>query len=91
MESMNIVFMSDNKFALQAGVTMTSILMNNKDYHIHFHILNKSINDDIKAKLNNLTLQYNCDINFINVDDKCFKNIKSDFDYISIETYYRCL
>lgn len=90
-QKMNIVFLSSDKFAEHMSVVMTSILLNNKDFHIDFYVLTKGIEENKKNRINELTKTYDCSINYISVEDSIFDGINPDFSYNSIETYYRLI
>lgn len=90
-QKMNIVFLSSDEFAEHMSVVMTSILLNNNNYHIDFYVLTKGIEENKKNKINKLSNTYDCSINYISIDDSIFNGINPDFHYNSIETYYRLI
>lgn len=57
---MNVIYASDNNFAEILGVSMLSLLENNKECdEITVYILDDGINDDNKAKLTSIAESYN--------------------------------
>lgn len=91
METINIIFSSDNNYAPYMGVAICSIFENKKEgYLIDINILDGGIAEDNKIKLKVLEDKYNFKINYIKMDTNFFK----DF-YISRQitqaSYYRIL
>jgi lipopolysaccharide biosynthesis glycosyltransferase len=67
---MDIVYASDNNFAWIMGISILSLMENNKNAsEIHFHILDGGIDDDNKNKLFTLIHQYNRNIVFYDIYD----------------------
>jgi len=75
METINIVFSSDNKYAQFMAVTLCSIFENKKCLNkIDIYILDGGIKDNDKDKLAGLEVRYNFKITYINVDTSFFKD-----------------
>ncbi len=84
----NIVFAINDGYIKQLCVTITSIINNNK--HIHFHVISSDLSQDSKnAILHLLHNRHDLLIDFIELDNKIFKGLKLNIDYISVETYFR--
>ena len=64
METINIVFSSDNNYAQYMGVAICSIFENKKvGYLIDIYVLDGGISEDNKSKLKVLEDRYNFKIN----------------------------
>ena len=88
-----IVLSSDNQYALYMYTTMISILENkNKNTYYAFYLLvpSKFLKSNVN-KILSITDKYMCYINFINIDEKLFKNINMNIPHITVPTYYRLL
>lgn len=90
---MNIVLCTDNNYAMPCGVTITSVIENNKDSFITFHIVGMDLSEEVKATLLSISSVYN------NVS-VLFHELKKDFiesynfstydsNYMSLATYVR--
>lgn len=67
---MNICYVSDNNYADIMGVSITSLLENNKDCNeINIFIIDNNISAENKNKLNQLCVKYNRNIIFIPFPD----------------------
>lgn len=91
METINVVFSSDNNYAQYMGVAICSLFENKTCPNpIDIYVLDGEINDDNKNKLAVLENRYNFKINYIKMDTEFFK----DF-YISRQitqaSYYRII
>lgn len=52
--SMDVVYQFNEKYAPYAGASITSVITNNKDYDIRFHILGEDLTKDSISKLKSL-------------------------------------
>lgn len=67
---MNIVYACDNNFAEIMGVSMLSLFENNKDQsEIEVYVLDSSIEEENRLKLESLTAQYHRQISFISTEN----------------------
>ena len=74
---MNVVYSASDQYSELAGISLTSLLINNQDIdEIHVFILDNGISPDNKMKLQNVVKQYNRDISFFSLPNNLFdKNI----------------
>lgn len=86
----HIVFGIDDDFVRPLGVLMTSILENNKDENIIFHIISKKIKKDNEKIVQEFAINNNIIINIYVIDENIFKNLPKT-EYISHATYNRFL
>lgn len=90
---MDIVLCTDNNYAMPCGVTINSILANNKKSSLVFHIVSMDLAESVKDKLRSISSIY---------DNATFKfyELKKDFiesynfsvfdsQYMSVATYMR--
>lgn len=91
METINIVFSSDNNYAQFMGVAICSIFENKKeDYLIDIYVLDGGIKEDNKIKLKVLEDRYNFKINYIKIDTDFFKDFFISRQ-ITQASYYRII
>lgn len=91
METINIVFSSDNNYAPYMGVAICSIFENKKEgYLIDIYVLDGGISEDNKNKLIILSKKYNFILNLIKIDESIFKNFKVK-GHITLASYYRVI
>ncbi len=92
MSQINVCLSSDNNYAKHAGVVIASILYNAaSDDNLVFYVLDGGINTEVKKDFDKLKQIKECEINFIQIDEKMFedyKKIKTHF-YISLASFYR--
>ena len=69
----HIVFGIDDDFVRPLGVLMTSILENNKDENIIFHIISKKIKKDNEKIVQEFAINNNIIINIYVIDENIFK------------------
>lgn len=87
---MDIFFAVNDAYAKQLCVCLVSILENNKNEHIHFHVLSRDFSEKSKKEIQSLRKKYkNWDISYHVPDEKLFSHLKLNIDYITIETYFR--
>lgn len=89
---MDVVFCTDNNYVMPCGITMTSLLENNKSEGVAIHIVGLSLLDDSKEALKGIADKYKSKIHFYEID----KTYLNKFDlsltgagHISIATYIR--
>ncbi len=76
MKTLNILYQSDNNYAAITGVSMTSLMENNKDIEdLNFFVLDDKISDENKNKMQTVCDQYKRPLTFINTD-KMLKTLK---------------
>lgn len=87
---MDVVFCTDNNYVMPCGITMTSLLENNKSENVIVHIVGLNLSDDKKDILKGITDKYNSEIHFYKMD----KSYLDRFDFsmaggkhISVATY----
>ncbi|MBQ8871108.1 MAG: glycosyltransferase family 8 protein [Alphaproteobacteria bacterium] len=86
----NIVFAVNDGYAEKLGVTVVSILENNKNDNFSFYVLSSDFSEKSKQKLSEIKKKYqNFSIEYIEPDKSLFAGLKLNIEYISIETYYR--
>lgn len=86
---MHIALASDDNYARHLGVSLYSILENNKDSDITIHVLDSGISNKNNINIKNIVNQFNQKIIFYNLNDynKVFDNINMTAS--SIATYSR--
>ena len=89
-EPIHIVFAADPGYYQHLCVTLVSILENNRDLRLHAHVLTNRLSEKAEAPLKSLENQYNnLVLDFREVDDSQFDDLKLTINYISVQTYYR--
>lgn len=92
MKMINICLSCDDNYAKYAAVVMASALANmNEEDNVHFYILDGNISSEKKSKILELKNYKNCEIDFVEIDEKSFEiytKIKTH-EYITLQTYYR--
>ena len=77
---MNIAYSTDNNYVKYLGISMISLLENNRNLEINIYIIDNGINDKNKELLNNIAKNYNAKITYL--DFKALtKNLKTDNTY----------
>lgn len=92
MESINIVFSSDDNYAQHLGLAILSILENKAPgYSINFHILDGGISSENKEKIKSiLKKEEENKIFFINIEKNKFKGFPEK-RHLKLPAYYRLL
>lgn len=93
MEEINIVFATDEGYAMQTYISMQSIMECGKhsDKYVFWIMCNKSQDIDLMRYFTELQENYtNCIINYLDVGD-CFENVPLPTAHITKPTYYRLL
>lgn len=89
---MHIAFCLDNNYIPHCSTVISSIIENNKEENITFHIISDFISSDNKLSLSNWISSFNNkNIIFHNVIKDDFKRFPVGEAYINITTYYRLL
>ena len=87
-KAINIAFGVDANFARPMGVAMTSIILNNRNQNIIFHIFTDGLNECDKIRLKLLAEINHIIIKIYYIDISIFKNLKTTTNW-SVATYYR--
>jgi|WetSurMetagenome_2_1015567.scaffolds.fasta_scaffold31191_2 lipopolysaccharide biosynthesis glycosyltransferase len=91
-EIINVALCLNNNYTMPACVLLTSVQLTNKDLYFHFYILYNDIGDNNKKHLQNC-IKTNAELFFCKIDIDFYKifltSYKKDFEYISIEAYFR--
>ena len=86
---MNIVYSTSDLYAPLAGISLTSLLINNiAQNEIHIFIMDNNISKENKAKLTETVEGYGRDITFIPLDES-LKNTKINIQKWNISTFGR--
>ncbi len=88
LKAMNIAFGIDANFARPLGVAMTSVLANNSQEKIVFHIFTDGIRSDDLQRLKELAERFATAIKLYYIDTTIFEKLRSTMQW-SIATYYR--
>jgi len=74
-KTLNILYQSNDYYAPITGVSMTSLMENNKDLSLNFFVLDDKISNDNKQKMQEICDKYRCSLTFVNAD-KILKTLK---------------
>lgn len=86
--ALNFAFGIDSKFARPMGVAMTSIILNNQERDIVFHIFTDGLQNSDLERLNLLVQEYDAVVIIYQVDVAKFKNLRATFQWPHA-IYYR--
>lgn len=87
---MHIAFCLDNNYVQYCSVVIASIIYNNQNEKITFHLLSDNITNENKQKLQGWLSSYkNKSVIFYRVDISTFKDFPIKDAYINISTYFR--
>lgn len=90
--NLNIVFAVDDGGFDMMAVAMYSVIKNNRNHQLTFHVFHKDISKKNILRLKNLEDKYsNVLINPVQVDWERFKNTKTNNIYVTTEAYFRYL
>lgn len=92
MTDINVCFSADNNYGIYAGVAIASVLNNaSDDDNLHIYILDSGIGGENKEKIFSLKSIHNCEIRFIQIDERIFEPYKkvNTHRYITLATFYR--
>ncbi|NDW18226.1 glycosyltransferase family 8 protein [Dysgonomonas sp. 216] len=90
---MNIALCTDNNYVMPCGITIISLLENNRDNKIVLHIVGMGLSDYSKGKLSDIIAQYkNASVFFYEMDEDFLKPygfLLGNSKYLSFATYIR--
>lgn len=90
---MNIVFSTDDRYAPYCGISMISLLENNKGENINIYIVGNNLTDSAKESLRKTVQKYNANIEILDMDSdfikKCPPLPPGNEKFISHATYIR--
>jgi UDP-glucose/galactose:(glucosyl)LPS alpha-1,2-glucosyl/galactosyltransferase/UDP-glucose:(galactosyl)LPS alpha-1,2-glucosyltransferase/(galactosyl)LPS 1,2-glucosyltransferase len=86
--ALNIAWGVDKNFMFGAAISMTSVLLNNRDTPIHFHLFTDFIDADYKQRLQQLVEQYQTTITVYVMDSEGLKVLPCGNAW-SHATYFR--
>lgn len=87
-DDLHIAFGIDANFAMGMGVCMTSIIINNRNEKINFHVFTDGINPEDIDRLKILTKYENVKIRMYYINKAVFKNFPTSVGW-TYATYYR--
>lgn len=85
---MEIVYTINNKYSQHVAVSMASVIKNNRNLKINFHIINTGISEENMNRLKSFQDKY-VSINFYRLSSEVFQNFKINIPHITLETYLR--
>lgn len=88
MESIDIVFATNDNFCQHAAVAIASLLENNKNINIHIHLFCIDVTDTNYQRICNTCQLYNTPIKRYNITNDILKSFKDPGNY-SLATYLR--
>lgn len=87
----NITYGADRPFLYGTGVSITSVLLNNRDINFHFHIFTNYLDEHQLHLFSTLTKQYNTRITFYVLDDNELKNLPTASKAWNYSIYFRLI
>lgn len=90
LNAMNIAYGVDDNFVMPMGVSMISILENNKTETIVFHVLAETLNDKNIESLQNISNTYSTEIYLYFIDGRVFETLPTT-EHFTKATYNRFL
>ncbi|WP_347254072.1 glycosyltransferase family 8 protein [Leminorella grimontii] len=87
---LNVSYGVDESFLFGAAISITSVLMNNRKLRLSFHVFTDYIDDDYITRFNELSEQFNTNINIYLIDPKAFSSLPTSQIW-SYATYFRLL
>lgn len=87
-KKMNIAYGIDRNFLLGAGISMTSVLINNTDIDIHFYLVTDYVDDDYVSHIKALAQKYSTAITLLVFNNENFHQLPSTKAW-SYAMYYR--
>lgn len=88
--TLNVSYGVDKNFMFGSGVSITSVLMNNQDINLSFHLFTDYIDDEYLKNFENLSHQFNTCINIYLIDPTCFHDLPTS-QFWSYAMYFRIL
>lgn len=90
-DTLHVGFGFDAAYVRPMGVSLTSIVVNNPNIHIHTHLFASSLSDGDLLKFESLVNKYlNLEISLYHVDDKII-NMLPVKQYLPLATYFRLM
>lgn len=90
MEKLHILCATDDYYAQHCGVMICSVCNNHKENNLCFHIIENKLNQESRAKINEIIDKHNQEIIFHKIDSTYFSNFKLGVNtYTSPSVYYR--
>lgn len=86
---MDICFAINKDYVQHLSVVMTSIILNNKDEFLNFHVLSADLGKKEQEILQRTIRGSSAGINFYSINPEKFSNFKLNIPHISRETYFR--
>lgn len=91
-QRMNIFFAVDHNYVEHLCVTISSILVNARDFDVfNFYIIDSGLLENDKKKIEELKKYKNFNIEYIKVNMEMFKNYPIKNSYLSLATYAKYL
>lgn len=87
---LNISYGIDKNFLFGAGVSISSVLINNSDINCIFHVFTDYIDDSYLSFFKETALQFNTKINIYLIDPEYFRDLPTS-SFWSYATYFRVL
>lgn len=87
----NITYGADRPFLYGTGVSITSVLLNNRDINFHFHIFTNYLDEHQLHLFSTLTKQYNTRITFYVLDDNELRNLPTASKAWNYSIYFRLI
>lgn len=86
---MDICFAINKEYVQHLSVAITSIMVNNAETPLDFHILSTDLTENDRLVLSQMCRREQVKIHFHLVDDHIFSDFRLNIPHISKETYYR--
>lgn len=90
-DEIHIAFTVDERYVRHMGVAITSIILNNPDVNLSFHIIYDGMAEDDFAKLKRLSKLYHQSITLYQVDNPSLLDRLKTMSHISKAVYYRLM
>lgn len=87
---LNVSYGIDKNFLYGAGVSISSVLINNSDINFVFHVFTDYVDDDYLKSFNETAKQFNTSIIVYLIDPKYFADLPTS-QFWSYATYFRVL
>lgn len=87
-KKLNVAYGVDRNFLFGAGISMTSVLVNNPGLDIHFYVVTDYVDDDYLACVEHLAETYKTTISVLLFDNEAFRQLPST-KFWSFAMYYR--
>ncbi|MCL5782033.1 MAG: glycosyltransferase family 8 protein [Patescibacteria group bacterium] len=90
MNITNVILSSDEKYAQHLGVTICSLMENNRNQYFDIYIIDGGMSENTKSNLSLLKGRYGFGLVYLQPDPSLFKNAYLS-DYLTEAAYYRIL